>query len=158
METGAAGACRKAALSARHHRRGSKSLTQVSRLYSRNESMTSYNLASAAIGLTVAAIILFLVRRDQLHTRYALWWIPLAIGIGLLGVFPQITDAIAPIFGISYPPILPVLLGFVLVVVKILLMDIERSRNEVKLHRLIQRVAMLEGRLLDLSGEERKID
>lgn len=120
--------------------------------------MTSYNLASAAIGLTVAAIILFLVRRDHLHTRYALWWIPLAIGIGLLGLFPEISDAIAPLFGIGYPPILPVLLGFVLVVVKILLMDIERSRNEVKLHRLIQRVAMLEGRLLELSGKDRKID
>ena len=120
--------------------------------------MTSYNLASAAIGLSVAAIILFLVRRDHLHTRYALWWIPIAIGIGLLGVFPRISDIIAPLFGIGYPPILPVLLGFVLLVIKILLMDIERSRNEVKLHRLIQRVAMLEGRLLESSTDARNSD
>ena len=120
--------------------------------------MTSYNLASAAIGLSVAGIILFLVRRDHLHTRYALWWIPIAIGIGLLGVFPRISDAVAPLLGITYPPILPLILGFVLIVIKLLLMDIERSRNEVKLHRLIQRVAMLEGKRFAPSSKFRDSD
>jgi hypothetical protein len=107
----------------------------------------AYNLTSAVIGIAIAGIILFLVRGDRLHTRYALWWIPVALTIALLGVFPRISDAIAPHLGISYPPILPLSLALGLLAIKLLTMDIERSRNEVKLHRLTQRLAMLEGRL-----------
>ena len=99
---------------------------------------------SAVIGVVAAVIILYLVRRDHLHARYALWWIPAAFAIATLGIFPQLVDWIGPKLGIHYPPVLPLILSLVLVIVKLLLMDIERSRNEVKLHRLIQRVAILE--------------
>jgi hypothetical protein len=97
--------------------------------------------------VVTAAVILYLVRRDHLHARYAMWWIPTAFGVALLGIFPQIVDWIGPKLGIHYPPVLPLILALVLVMVKILLMDIERSRNEVKLYRLIQRVAMLEAEI-----------
>jgi hypothetical protein len=97
--------------------------------------------------VATAAVILYLVRRDHLHARYAMWWIPAAFGVALLGIFPQIVDWIGPKLGIHYPPVLPLILALVLVMVKILLMDIERSRNEVKLYRLIQRVAMLEAEI-----------
>ena len=107
----------------------------------------TYNWTSAAIGLAIAAIIFHLVRRDYLHTRYAVWWIPAALAIGLIGLFPRLVDYIAKILGISYPPILVLVLGTCILLVKILVMDIERSRNEVKLHRLAQRLAILENRL-----------
>lgn len=102
---------------------------------------------SAIIGVVTAVVILYLVRRDHLHARYAMWWIPAAFAIALLGVFPQLVDWIGPKLGIHYPPVLPLILALVLVTFKIFLMDIERSRNEVKLHRLIQRVAILEAEL-----------
>ncbi len=105
------------------------------------------NLLSAAIGVIAAAVILYLVRRDHLHARYAMWWIPAAFAIALLGIFPQVVDWVGPMLGIHYPPVLPLILALVLVMVKILLMDIERSRNEVKLYRLVQRVAMLEAEI-----------
>ena len=99
---------------------------------------------SAVVGVVTSVMIIYLVRRDHLHARYAMWWIPAAFAIALLGVFPHLVDWIGPKLGIHYPPVLPLILALILIVVKILLMDIERSRNEVKLHRLIQRVAMLE--------------
>ena len=111
--------------------------------------MSHINWISSIIGLLTAGLIFYLVRRDHLHTRYALWWVPVALIMAILGVFPQLVDWLGSILGISYPPVIPLLLGLVAMVVKILVMDIERSRNEVKLTRLVQRVAMLEKRLED---------
>lgn len=109
--------------------------------------MSSVNWISAIVGLFAAGFILYLVRRDHLHTRYAMWWVPVAIVLALLGLFPQLNDMLGIALGISYPPIIPLLLGVVALVLKILFMDIERSRNEVKLARLVQRVGLLEQRL-----------
>ncbi len=120
--------------------------------------MSHVNWISATIGLLTAGLIFYLVRRDHLHTRYALWWVPVAMAMAILGVFPQITDWIGRTLGISYPPVIPLLLGLVAMVVKILVMDIERSRNEVKLTRLVQRVAILEKRLEDRLSDGGKID
>lgn len=111
--------------------------------------MSHTNWISATIGLLTAGLIFYLVRRDHLHTRYALWWVPVALVMAVLGVFPQIVDWIGRMMSINYPPVIPLLLGLVAMVVKILVMDIERSRNEVKLARLVQRVAMLEKRIED---------
>lgn len=109
--------------------------------------MTTANWISGSIGIVIAVLILYLVRRDHLHTRYALWWIPAAAVMGLLGVFPSLVDWIGNQLGVHYPPVIPLILGVAILVVKMLLMDIERSRTEVKLNRLIQRLALLEGRL-----------
>lgn len=105
---------------------------------------------TSSIGLLTAGIILYLVRRDHLHTRYALWWIPVGIGIALLGLFPSTVDWLSPIIGIHYPPIIPAFIGILLLIIKILMMDIERSNNEVKLERAIQRLAILEQQLDEL--------
>ena len=110
---------------------------------------------SAIAGLATAILIFYLIRRDHLHTRYALWWIPVAITIGTLGLFPQITDWIAPKLGISYGPIIALLAGLISLIIKILLMDIERSRNETKLNRLIQKIAILEGEVNHLRQERK---
>ena len=109
--------------------------------------MLNYQLTSASIGLAVAATIIWLVRRDHLHGKYALWWLSVAVAFALLGLGPELVDAIATQLGISYPPILVVILGFVFLILKMVTMDIERSKNQVKLHRLAQRMAMYEAEL-----------
>jgi len=114
--------------------------------------MLSYQWTSAILGILFGVTILYLVRRNHLHSRYALWWLPAALAVSLLGVFPGITDQIAPFFGISYPPVFVLVVGLCVILIKLLVMDIERSRNEVKLQRLIQRLAMLEGRGDDGAG------
>jgi len=108
--------------------------------------MITYQLTSMAMGIALSAVILFLVRRDHLHGPYSLWWIGAAATVALLGLFPRLFDLMARELGISYPPILAVVLGFSLLLVKILTMDLERSRQERLIRRLTQRLAMLEAR------------
>jgi len=104
----------------------------------------TYQLTSTAIGLAVALMILWLVRRDRLHGSYAFWWIGAAAAIVFLGFWPQAFDAVAGYLGISYPPILAVVLGFVLLLLKVLTMDLDRSRQERAIRRLTQRLALLD--------------
>ena len=107
----------------------------------------TYQLTSLAIGLVLAAVILLLVRRAHLHGPHALWWLGLAAAIIILGTWPRLTDLIAPYLGVSYPPIVAFILGFALVLVKMMSMDLERSRQEQRLRRLAQRLALLEVRI-----------
>ena len=106
--------------------------------------MITYQLTSMAIGVSLAAIILFLVRRDHLHGPYAIWWIGAAATVALLGLFPRLFDVLAIKMGVSYPPVLAIVLGFGLLLLKMLTMDLDRSRQERLIRRLAQRLAMLE--------------
>ena len=106
--------------------------------------MITYQVTSMVIGVTLAAVILFLVRRDHLHGPYAIWWIGAAATVAVLGLFPRLFDVLAFKLGVSYPPMLALVLGFALLLVKILTMDLERSRQERQIRRLAQRLAMLE--------------
>ncbi len=107
------------------------------------------------IGLTLAATILWLVRRDHLHGPYALWWIGAATTVTALGFFPKVFDHLAAYFGVSYPPMLALVLGFALLLIKMLTMDVERSRQERKIRRLAQQLAMLEARAPTPRGSDR---
>ena len=105
------------------------------------------------IGLVVATLILLLMRKDRLHAQHGLGWIIVAIGFALLGFSPGIVDTVAKEFGIGYPPVLGLTLGIALLVIKVLFMDIERSRIEIRNQRLVQRVAMLEADLNKLKED-----
>ena len=99
---------------------------------------------TGTIGVGVAIIILLLIRRDRLHVHHGLGWIVLAAIIAILGFFPAIIDSVAESLGVAYPPTLALTLAIAMLVIKILLMDLERSRLEMRNQRLTQRVAMLE--------------
>ncbi len=109
--------------------------------------MIDYQWTSAFVGLAIAGAILFLVRRDHLHGPYAVWWLVVAGTVVVAGAFPALFDKIAPFFGVAYSPTLVMVLGMGLLLVKMLTMDLERSRQERKLRRLAQRLAMLEASL-----------
>jgi hypothetical protein len=108
--------------------------------------MTS-QLTSAAISILLAGAILYLVRRDHMHGSYALWWLAIAAAILVLGVFPPVIDWLGEISGISYPPILPIIVGIGMILIRMLRMDIDRSRQERQLRRLAQKLAILEQEL-----------
>jgi hypothetical protein len=110
------------------------------------------SLVTSIIGIATAITIVILIRRDQLHVRYGLWWMGAAVVFALLGLFPSIVDRISHYLGIAYPPVLALILGLVALVLKILVMDIERSRYAIKMQRLVQRIALLEAELRDLQG------
>jgi hypothetical protein len=109
-----------------------------------------YSLVTGSIGILVAGLIILLMRKDRLHVSHGLGWVVVAVGFALLGFSPGIIDNIAKYFGVFYPPVLALTVGIALLVLKILLMDIERSRLEIRAQRLIQRVAMLEADLKKL--------
>ncbi len=114
-----------------------------------------FSLVSGAIGIVAALTIIILIRRDHLHVRFGLWWLAVAAAFVILGMFPQIIDWLAPKLGVAYGPVLALTLGLTIFVIKILTIDIARSRNETRIVRLIQRVAMLESevRRLDEASE-----
>ena len=115
-------------------------------------------LIISVIGILTAVIIVVLIRRDHLHVRYGLWWMGAAIAFAILGLFPAAIDNLAGFLGIANPPILALTVGVVILVLKILVMDIERSRNAIRLHRLTQRIALLESDLREMQGKPREAD
>jgi len=104
-------------------------------------------LVSAVIGIALASVILYLVRRDHLHGSYALWWLVVAAATLVVGVFPHLVDRLGELIGIAYPPILAIILGMGLILIRMLLMDVDRSRQERTLRRLTQRLAILDQEL-----------
>ena len=104
----------------------------------------SYHITSALLGLSIAGIILFLIRRDHLHSRHALWWLWIAFMILILGISPSIIDTFAGFLGINYPPTLIFILGIGMLLVKVLGIDIHQSELERRQRRLTQRIALIE--------------
>lgn len=104
----------------------------------------SMHWLAALIGIGLAGAILFLVRRDHLHGPYALWWLLVAAAALVMGAFPGTVDWLGRATGIYYPPVLPIVVGLALVLIRLLKIDIDRSRQERRMRRLVQRVAMLE--------------
>ena len=115
--------------------------------------VVSYRLTSLILGLLIAGVILILVRKDLLHTRYSIWWFFIALAIAFFGAFPWVVDRIASKFGVRYPPILLVIVGIGLILIKVLRMEVERSEQEQKIRSLAQRLAIYEGEILERDGE-----
>lgn len=107
--------------------------------------LLSYQWTTAIIGLMIAVVIFFLIRRDILHVKRSLWWIGIAVVIVVMGFFPLSIAQFGVLLGVNYPPILFLTLGMGFILIKILSMDMERSKQERMLRRLNQKIAMLEG-------------
>jgi len=105
-------------------------------------------LTTAIIGFAMAGAILYLVRRDHLHGSYALWWLAVAAAALLLGAFPQLIDWLGRVTGIAYPPVLPIIIGLGMILLRMLKMDIDRSRSERQLRRLTQKLGIIEQELM----------
>jgi hypothetical protein len=117
--------------------------------------LTNPQIVSSVIGIILALIIYWLVRRDHLAPRQALRWILVASIVLILGTFPIIIDWIGHAVGISYPPIIPVIVGLGAALIKILLMDIQQTKANVTQDRIVQKLAMLEAEL-DMIKQQKK--
>ena len=67
------------------------------------------------------------------------------------GFAPGIFDALASAIGVAYAPILAVTIAIAALVIKALITDIELTKLRVKHHRLVQKVALLEADLKELT-------
>lgn len=109
--------------------------------------MTLISIITGVLGIAVAMLIIWLIRKDHLHVNHGFGWILVAGVFALLGFVPSFFDWLALHLGVAYPPILALTIAVILLVIKILLMDIERSKLEAKHQRVIQRLAILEAKL-----------
>ena len=112
--------------------------------------MTSPQIVSSILATLLAVSIYLLVRRDHLAPRQAIKWSLIAIIVLILGFFPSLVDSFGAWLGISYPPIIPIIIGIGGVLVKIMMMDIQLNKSRVTQDRMIQKIAMLETDLTQL--------
>jgi hypothetical protein len=101
-------------------------------------------MISAFIGALLSITIVFLTRRDHISPLVAVRWFLIAILVLVVSFFPSSVDKIGELLGIGYPPVIPILIALGAAMIKILMMDIERQKMQVKLDRVIQRLAIIE--------------
>jgi hypothetical protein len=118
--------------------------------------MLTSQITSAILGVGLAGAILFLVRRDHLHGPFAVWWFAVAAATFVLGVFPSVVTWLGHVTGIMYPPVLPIIIGLSLILIRLLKLDINRSQQERQLRRLTQKLAILEQELDRLGGRTKR--
>jgi hypothetical protein len=104
-------------------------------------------VVTSTVGLTVAALIILLIRTDRLHVTHGMGWLVAAFVMAGLGFAPGIFDAAAARLGITYGPALAFTIGFGVILIKLLLDDIERSNLKMRHTRMVQRMAILENEL-----------
>lgn len=114
--------------------------------------MLTGQITSAILGVALTGAILFLVRRDHLHGPYAVWWFGVAAATFVLGVFPNTVVWLGHATGIVYAPVLPIIVGLSLVLIRLLKLDVDRSKQERRIRRLTQKLAILEQELGRLGG------
>jgi hypothetical protein len=105
---------------------------------------------AAGLGIFIAGSILWLVRRDHMHGSHSLWWLAVAASALLVGFAPSAVDFIGALLGVNYPPMLLVIGVLAALLLKLLQLDIETSRRERRMRRLIQKMAIMELELREL--------
>lgn len=106
--------------------------------------MATLQFSTALLGIGLAVLILYLIRRDHLYLMHGLFWVVVAAAAALLGAWPGLIDRLARLMGISYPPALLLLLANIVLLIKALHADMMNTRIERDVRRLNQRLAMLE--------------
>ena len=110
---------------------------------SANGTMT-YPVVAAAIGLLLAALIFFLLRRDQLYLRDATFWLATAVVSIAFAISPSLVDWLGGMAGVAYPPALILAVVCVVLTIKALLADIAQTQLRRDVRRLNQRVALMD--------------
>ena len=98
--------------------------------------MLDAQITAAILGVCLAGAIFYLVRRDHLHGPYAAWWLMVAAATLILGIFPAVVTWLGLLTGIKYAPVLPIIVALSLILLRLLKLDIDRSRQERQIRRL----------------------
>ena len=109
--------------------------------------MASLQLTTALMGIGLAALIFYLIRRDHLYVMHGLFWVLVAGAAAVLGAWPGLIDRLAMVMGVVYPPTLVLLLVSMVLLIKALHSDMVNTRIERDVRRLNQRLALLEADL-----------
>ena len=109
--------------------------------------MAPMQVTTAFLGISLAVLILYLIRRDHLYLMHGLFWVLVAAATAVLGAWPGLIDWLAAWTGFRYPPALLLLLACMVLLVKALHADMVNTRIERDVRRLNQRLALLQADL-----------
>ena len=109
--------------------------------------MASLQATTALMGVSLAVLILYLIRRDHLYFMHGLFWVAVAAAAAVLGAWPGLIDRLALWTGVGYPPALLLLLACMVLLLKALHADMVNTRIERDVRRLNQRLALFEADL-----------
>ena len=109
--------------------------------------MAPMQVTTAFLGISLAVLILYLIRRDHLYLMHGLFWALVAAATAVLGAWPGLIDWLAAWTGFRYPPALLLLLACMVLLVKALHADMVNTRIERDVRRLNQRLALFEADL-----------
>lgn len=106
------------------------------------------SVASYILGIVAALLVLIavfeLLRHRRLRERHAIWWIVAGILALIIGVFPQIVDAVASALGVALPSNLVFFVSIALLFLVSLQHSSELTTLEDKVRTLAERVATIE--------------
>lgn len=105
--------------------------------------MANLQITTMALGLGLAAVILYLVRRDHLYLPHGVFWFVVAVIAVVFGMSPKLIDKVAAWVGVVYPPAFLFLGIGVVLFIKALHADLVNTRIERQLRRLNQEIAIL---------------
>lgn len=106
--------------------------------------MSTLSTFTTLLGLGLAAVILFLLRRDHLYLGHGLFWMTTAAAAAVLGLWPKLIDWMAAWLGVAYPPAALFLVVSVMLTTKALHADLLHTRTERQLRKLNQQLALLQ--------------
>ena len=106
--------------------------------------MKDLHLLMGALGVGLGLAILLLVRRDHLYIRHGLFWMAVALGSVVLGVWPNLVDRIGQVTGVAYPPALLFLLAIMMLIIRAVIADIAFTRLRREVRILNQKIALME--------------
>lgn len=110
-------------------------------------------ITSGLIGLFFAFAVLHLLRRDHIKISHALFWMAFAAGGLVFGFFPQLSDYFAHLLGVSYGPMLIVVVALVALVLRSIIADIQATKIERDMRVLSQRVGICESSCRDAANK-----
>jgi hypothetical protein len=111
----------------------------------------TFAISAFIFGVMLALLIFYLLRRDHVYLRDALFWLSTALASVIFAIFPSLVDLIGRAAGVQYPPALVLAIVCAVLTVKALMLDIALTSVRRDLRRLNQRMA-----LLDRGSDERQ--
>lgn len=111
-------------------------------------------LISIPASLIFLLIIILCVRQKKLKEAYAMLWLLSGMIMLAIAIFPNVLRIISKLIGIVYPPATLFLLLLSGVIVILFQYSLLLSRNQEKISRLAQEIALLKNEIEKLKKEK----
>lgn len=110
-------------------------------------------LLAAALAVIITLVVLELVRRHKLQTRYTVLWLGSSAVLALLAIFPELLGALARVAGVTDTTAAFLAAGLVIGATLVLNLTAVVSQQSEQITRLAQEMAIQRAEIERLSGD-----